>query len=68
MRLMKIIKEKRFDEVIRLALLSNSLENHINYDTMHRIFDGCDFSFHEGFYEFLMDNFELICKTNIIKV
>jgi len=60
-------EEKRFDEVIKLVLLSNSLENHINYDTMHRIFDGCDFSFHEGFYEFLMDNFELILSNKRVQ-
>jgi len=60
-------EEKIFDEVIKLVLLSNSLENHINYDTMHRIFDGCDFSFHEGFYEFLMDNFELILSNKRVQ-
>lgn len=53
----KLKEEYLTDEQIDLLLFNTDILGHINYSSLHRMFDGCKKEFNEDFYNFLIDNF-----------
>ncbi len=47
---------------INHLLFYHDLLGHINYSSLHRIFDGCELKFNPDFYHFFRDNLEFILQ------
>jgi len=60
-------EEAKDDEKVIDLLYQKNLNGYINFPTLHRIFDGCNKVFDPDFYNFFMENLDIILEEEKIQ-